>query len=72
MVVADYPMIGCTLTGMKAITEYSGLSEKTLITLIRHSGFPARKTADEAGVWISNKLAIDRWSYTFSMLPTGN
>lgn len=62
------------LTGMKAICDYTGLSEKTLHCLIRDYGFPARKTKSDTegggGTWISNTDMIDKWSGAFSTTPT--
>jgi hypothetical protein len=58
---------GDTLTGMKAIANYTGLGEDTIVSLIRNCGFPARQTADR-GLWISNKQAIDKWSFVFSTM----
>ena len=51
-----------TLTGMKAICAHVQLSEATVLTLVRDCAFPARKTKDCAGIWISNAEAIDDWS----------
>ena len=71
MVVESQTYVGCTLTGMKAIVEYTSIGEESLIFLIQNCGFPAKKTKDERGIWISNKLAIDKWSFAFSMLSSG-
>lgn len=48
------------LNGMRKICEHLGLSESTILKLIRVHKFPARKTK-EAGIWISDKKAIDMW-----------
>ena len=71
MVVEPQTYVGCTLTGMKAISEYTGMGEDAVAFLIRNCGFPAKKTQGEKGFWISNKLAIDKWSFAFSMLSSG-
>ena len=55
------------LTGMKEIAEYTGMSEGLILKLIQTARFPARKTADSEGIWISNAESIDKWSYGFSM-----
>jgi lipoate-protein ligase B len=70
MVVGSPTYTGCTLTGMKAISDYVDMKEEAIIFLIRNCGFPAKKTQGDKGVWISNKLAIDKWSFAFSMLSS--
>jgi predicted DNA-binding transcriptional regulator AlpA len=46
------------LHGMKAICEYTGKSENTVIKYIRDEGFPASKIG---GAWESDAAAIDAW-----------
>lgn len=46
------------LVGMKAIRAYYPRSEKTIIDLIEHHGFPAVKVA---GAWEADKVQIDEW-----------
>ena len=46
------------LTGMKAITQYMGRSEATILALIRHHNFPAKKIL---GVWESHSDLVEHW-----------
>lgn len=52
--------ISTALTGMKAIADYSGLSEPTILQLARMypDTIPVRKLA---GQWCSDRVAWDRW-----------
>ena len=53
------------ITGMKEISDYSGLSESVIVYLIQEASFPAKKTKGDTGTWISNADAIDEWSRLF-------
>lgn len=55
------------ITGMSQITEFTGLSEPTVLYLIENAAFPAKKTKVDSGVWISNTDSINEWSRLFSM-----
>lgn len=46
------------LIGMKAICEYMGRSEATVLKLIQTEGLPATKIA---GIWESDRVMIDEW-----------
>lgn len=46
------------LHGMKAISDYYGRSEATVLKLHREFGFPLRK---DTGAWISDRALIDDW-----------
>lgn len=47
------------LNGMGEISTYYGFSAPTILALIRHRGFPARKLS--GGTWASDKELIDAW-----------
>ncbi|MBU4261004.1 MAG: hypothetical protein KKC76_03880 [Proteobacteria bacterium] len=46
------------LVGMKAICQYMGRRESTMLTMIRDMDFPARKII---GIWESDPVLIDAW-----------
>jgi predicted DNA-binding transcriptional regulator AlpA len=46
------------LYGMKAICDYAGKSECTIVRYVRDEGFPAAKIG---GAWASDAAAIDAW-----------
>jgi hypothetical protein len=46
------------LSGMKSICDYFHRSEPTVLSLVRSSGFPAKKIG---GIWESRKSLIDGW-----------
>lgn len=46
------------LHGMKAIGQYYGRSEATIMKLHAQFGFPMKK---EAGGWSSDKALVDQW-----------
>jgi len=46
------------LIGMRAICDYVNRSESTVLGLIRHEDFPAKKIG---GIWESDKELIDDW-----------
>jgi hypothetical protein len=50
------------LLGMKAICSYVHRSEPTVLSLVRSSGFPAKKIG---GIWESWKSRIDQWRVGF-------
>ena len=54
------------LTGLEEICTYTGFSKNLVMELIRSAKFPARKTAGEKGVWISNIESIDKWSFSYA------
>lgn len=60
------PQCGQTLTGLKDISEYVGVSEDVLRNLIKNFKFPARQVGEKTGLWISNSAAIDEWSHGFA------
>ena len=47
-----------SLQGMKAICAIVGLSESTVLMLIRTEGLPAEKIG---GIWVSTKEKIKNW-----------
>ncbi len=47
------------LSGMKAICNYYGRSESTLLDLIRDEDFPAAKI--DGGIWESDSDLIEKW-----------
>ena len=49
---------GTALHGMKAICEYAGKCENTVLKYVREQGFPASK---RGGEWVSDKGRIDDW-----------
>jgi len=46
------------LRGMKAICQYMGRSEATMLSIIRDMDFPARKIG---GIWESDTIVVDDW-----------
>jgi len=52
--------MGEPLNGMKQIAARVGLSESTVLQLIRYCKLPARKVRDR-GIWISDTDAVDDW-----------
>ena len=46
------------LVGMKAIRQYVGRSEATVLKWIKNDGFPAKKVD---GVWESDTVLIEKW-----------
>ncbi|MGA1846897.1 hypothetical protein [Deferribacter abyssi] len=46
------------LVGMKAIRQYVGRSEATVLKWIKEDGFPAKKVD---GVWESDTVLIEKW-----------
>lgn len=46
------------LSGMKSICDYFHRSEPTVLSLVKSSGFPAKKIG---GIWESRKSLIDGW-----------
>ncbi len=54
------------LTGLKEICDYTGMSETLVLKLIRGARFPARKTEEQSGTWISSTEAIDKWAYAYA------
>lgn len=53
------------LVGMKQIAQYMGLSDATILDLIRLENFPAKQTRGAAGIWISDTEEIDVWRKGF-------
>lgn len=47
-----------SLQGMKSICAVVGLSESTVLMLIRTEGLPAHKIG---GIWVSTKEKIKKW-----------
>ncbi len=54
------------LTGLKEICNYTAMSETLVLKLIRTARFPARKTEEQGGTWISSTEAIDKWAYAYA------
>ena len=46
------------LHGMKAICDYLGKSENTVLKYVRSEGLPAAKIGGE---WVSDEVRIDAW-----------
>lgn len=55
------------LNGMKAICDYVGRSEPTVLKYHRELGMPIRKLPTEGrkGPWQGSKRAIDKWNQEF-------
>ena len=47
------------IVGIRAIQNYLGKSESTVMDMINHSGLPAEK---KEGVWEVDQAALDRWN----------
>jgi len=55
------------LIQIQDIVEYTGISEPTIVKMVKTVGFPAKKLN---GTWYSSKEAIDDWMYD-SCYPGG-
>lgn len=58
----DEIRVNDTLFGMKSICDYIHRSEPTVLSLVRSSGFPAKKVG---GIWESRKGLIDAWKNAY-------
>ncbi len=52
------------LDGMKAISNFLGRSESTVLRMIRSEELDRRKIIwKRGGVWVANKSRLDKWWY---------
>jgi predicted DNA-binding transcriptional regulator AlpA len=53
------------LKGMLDICKYVGFSESTILHWIRNDNFPAKKTTEPGGIWVSTTSKVDKWREIF-------
>jgi len=52
---------GAKLRGIDMISKYIGFSIPTVMTWIQLEDFPATKTQEETGIYISSTTLVDAW-----------